>query len=360
MTQRPDDDRYTARPEFYPEPEDLRGELVEQIDDLSFRLSQQSGLYLPWPALHNLLKMQLLPGWLALVGARAKGGKSTFMRGLYRAWTDLGRDVLYVGTEQAGAVLALLMAAENLGIPPHLALDPRCEDHIACREEAKQEARHPMTTGTIQADPDLTLERFAYWIRWADAHDIRVVLLDHFHRLNGHDGQSKLNEQRSREIRHIKNMAEEREILIVAAAQLTHGEGGSLLGEYEVPGPSSWAESASLRRECDLAIQCWRPFKPSITPKQKAEVRDNVDLLDTIIKTNVMHTRIDAARYVRLPAHNLAPLSVTDYGLETFTTAEPPAYLPRRAARDERDRDAAREPDPVAPTAVPTPEPPHA
>src|SRR5689334_16294618 len=57
-----------------------------------------AGLNVPWPDIDQLAGL-LLPGWFVTIGARGKGGKTTMMLNLARAWARAGRRVVYIGTE---------------------------------------------------------------------------------------------------------------------------------------------------------------------------------------------------------------------------------------------------------------------
>lgn len=283
------------RAEEFPTPREIHRQNAEAAAAFSFRLQTGPQLRFPWAAIDRLVGTPLLPGWLVVIGGRAKAGKSTMMRALFQAWTELRRRVLYVGTEQGAHILSMLWAAARLQIPAAAVIDPRHPDHLRVLGDVARAQAELAEHAIIVAEQDLTLRRFAYWCRFAEREECHGVLLDHFHRMNGHTGDRWVN--RSDDIRALKNMAEDKGIVLVAAAQLRHGEGGQLLGEYEVPGPGSWAETAGLRREADVALQLWRPFKPGLTAKQKAEARSNPALLSDIVQQNTMGVRVDAHRY---------------------------------------------------------------
>jgi hypothetical protein len=279
-------------------PYELNRRAAEDAEDFSLNVAINSGLRAPWPDLDALIGMPFLPGWLVLFGARAKSGKSSLMRGLFQAWTELQRRVLYVGTEQDAFILHLLMAAERLGVSPRIALDPTKPEHFRCLRAVDEWVESPQgKLSAIVSEADLSLGRFTYWCRYAYQHGFSAVLLDHFNRTGGTGVQADRNGVRSDDVRQIKTLAVKSGMTICAAAQLRQGEGGALLGLYEVPGPGSWAETANLRRECDVAVQAWRPFKPGVKPGMKMMARDNPQRLGEIIQRNVMALRVDAHRY---------------------------------------------------------------
>jgi hypothetical protein len=89
-------------------------------------------------------------------------------------------------------------------------------------------------------------------------------------------------------VRQIKNMAKSARMVVVMGAQLTQGEGGSWLGEHEIPGNKSWAGTAAVQRECDVGIQLWRPFKPGITADQKRQAKDDEHKVRDLVQENTM------------------------------------------------------------------------
>lgn len=278
--------------------EQLNKDAAERAEDFSYALLMNNSLRMPWPDLDRLVGMPLLPGWLVLLGARAKSGKSSIMRGLFQAWAnDMSRRVLYVGTEQEAEILGLLMAAERLNISPRLALDPTQKEHPMCLSDYRRWSQSTAAKYCcIVAEPDLTMERFVHWCRVAYKRECDAVLLDHFNRFGGATDQSRWA-KRGEDVRSLKTIATRSGMTIVAAAQLANGEGGALLGLYEVPGPGSWAETSNLRREADVAIQAWRPFKAGVTQKLKARARSEPRILTEIIQRNTMALRLDAHRY---------------------------------------------------------------
>jgi hypothetical protein len=98
-------------------------------------------------------------------------------------------------------------------------------------------------------------------------------------------------------IHELKRQAVAARLTLIAGAQLTQGEGGSFLGEHEVPGNKSWAGSAEVQRTADVAIQAWRPFKLGVNAKQKREARDDASKVEGLIQQNTMAIRVSAHRY---------------------------------------------------------------
>jgi hypothetical protein len=274
-------------------PEQLYELRLAATNELSRKLISGVGLRAPWSAVDRIIGMPFLPGWLVLVGARAKGGKSTFLRALFQGWVKLQKRVLYVGTEQDAAMLGLLVAAESMGVPARLALDPGSPEHRLCMDHVANAQRASSAYGVIVAEPDLSVAGFTRWCRVAQVGSFDAVLLDHFHRIAAPVGERTA--QRSEDVRTIKTLAEKGDFVIVAAAQLRNAEGP--LGEYEVPGVASWAETSNLRRECDVALQAWRPLKRGVTNRDRMLAKEQPDYLARLVQRNTMAVRRDAHRY---------------------------------------------------------------
>jgi hypothetical protein len=288
----------------------------------SQRIAAGGHLGLPWGPVDRIVG-PLLPGWLVLVGARGKGGKSTFLREVFHAWvTDFGKRVLYVGTEQSAGILRALWACLRLRLPTEAALDPLHPAHSRVMDDVTkgqvQDDLH--NRAIVVAEPDITVEILIQWARVAYRERCDVLMFDHFHRLAS--GGSDPWGQRNAAIRQIKNAAAKSNLLIVCAAQLKNGEGGAL-GEYEVPGSQSWAETAGLRRECDVAIQLWRPFRLGATREQKAAARDDAAQLAELVDRNVMAVRCDAHRYRDAAPYQAARLYVHDGQITSWSGRVP-------------------------------------
>ncbi len=266
---------------------------IEEYHEWSKKVQEGGHLGFPWSSVSNMIG-PLLPGFLVLVGARAKGGKSTFLRSVFDAWvSDYGKRVLYVGTEQSAGILRGLWACLRLRLPTAAAMEPGHPNHADIKADvAKQISK--ADNAMIVAEPAITVETFIRWARYAYRMKCDALIFDHFHRLK--DEGTSQHRSRNSAIQDIKNVAVKSNMVILVAAQLTNGEGGSL-GEYEVPGCNSWAETAGLRRECDAALQLWRPFQVGVTREQKLSAKDDASKLADIVQPNVMGVRCDAHRY---------------------------------------------------------------
>lgn len=309
-------------PEDSAEPAELQARAAAEAEDWSYRIATGGYLGFPWGAVDRIVG-PLLPGWLVLVGGRGKGGKSSFLRETFSSWvTDFGKRILYVGTEQNAGICSLLWAAIRLGVSAEAAVNAKHPRHFDLLQDVKIAQAQTAEQALIVACPDLSLAVFTQWARYAYARHYDVLMLDHFHRLEVGAGESW--KDRGNAIRSIKNIAAKSNLLIVAAAQMKDGEGGGILGQYEVPGSNSWAETAGLRRECDVAMQVWRPFRQGVKREQKQAVRDGTMQLDQIVEPNAMAVRCDAHRYLDAAPYKAAKLYVNGGQITSWSGASAP------------------------------------
>jgi hypothetical protein len=296
-------------------PLELHGDAAAEALAWSFQVAQGGNLSFPWEPVYRIVG-DLLPSWLVLVGGRGKGGKSTFLRECFNSWvTDFQKRVLYVGTEQSAGLLRLLWAALRCGAPAEAAIQPSHPMHGALLGDVETGQRALADRAMIVAEPTLTVQGFREWCRYAYRQKCDVVVLDHFHRIEMGDGEWQT---RGEAVKALKNIAVKSNMLLVVAAQMKDGEGG-MLGQYEVPGSNSWAETAALRRECDVALQVWRPFKVGVTREQKQAARDDMAKLADIVEPNVMAVRCDAHRYHDAAPYKAARLFVDGGQITTWT-----------------------------------------
>jgi hypothetical protein len=118
-------------------------------------------------------------------------------------------------------------------------------------------------------------------------------------------------------------MAKQSRMLVVMGAQLTQGEGGSWLGEHEIPGNKSWAGTANIQRECDVGVQLWRPFQPGITAEQKRLARDDEAKVRGLVQENVMGVRVAAHRWRGRVMNSCCRLYVKDDQISSWTGGTP-------------------------------------
>jgi len=276
------------------------------------RFRAGGGLRFPWTDLDRMVG-PMMPGWLVVVGGRAKAGKTTMLMELLTAWTSMQKTVVYIGTETSVALLRYVWGATRLNIPIETAIDPYCPaevyDRIIADVEGPQ-VEPDLADFAIFADaPEATVTELVRWASYGTKHGADALIFDHFSRLEV--GKGERWQGLGQAIRQIKKLAVDADMTVVVGAQLTQGEGGSILGEHEVPGNGSWAGSSEIQRECDVGVQLWRPFKPGITGKQKQEAKEDHTKVQEIIQPGVMGVRLAAHRWGKAP-NAFCKLYVTD------------------------------------------------
>jgi len=265
------------------------------------RVRAGGGLRFPWPDLDKMVG-HLLPGWLVAVGGRAKAGKTTMLMELLTAWVEMHKTVVYVGTETSVDMLRYVWGATRCHVPIDTAIDPYCPTEIYDRVMADVDAQTQPEVAdfAIFADAkDATVTELARWATYGVKHGADALIFDHFSRLEV--GQGERWQGLGQAIRQIKKLAVSADMTIVVGAQLTQGEGGSILGEHEVPGNGSWAGSSEIQRECDIGVQLWRPFKPGVSAKQKQEAKEDMHKVAEIVQPGVMGVRLAAHRWGKAP-----------------------------------------------------------
>jgi hypothetical protein len=277
---------------------------IQAYDAREFMEKVRAGgsLRFPWLDLDRMVG-PMLPGWLVVVGGRAKAGKTTMLMELLTAWVTLRKTVVYVGTETSVALLRYVWAAVRQNVPIETAIDPGCPTGVYDRlmvDVERTQTQPDLADFAIFADArDATVSELALWAGYGRMHGADALIFDHFSRLEV--GQGERWKGLGQAIRQIKKLAVEADMTLVVGAQLTQGEGGSILGEHEVPGNGSWAGSAEIQRECDVGVQLWRPFKPGITAKQKQEAKEDHAKIADIIQPGVMGVRLAAHRWGKAP-----------------------------------------------------------
>jgi replicative DNA helicase len=306
----PEDDGADERPTITP------AELaqVQAYDARAFmeRVRAGGSLRFPWTDLDRMVG-PMLPGWLVVVGGRAKAGKTTTLMELLTAWVEMRKTVVYVGTETSVAMLRYVWGAVRCNVPIETAIDPTCPVDVferIMRDVEVTQTNPSLADFAIFADAkEATVSELALWAGYGKMHGADATIFDHFSRLEV--GQGERWQGLGQAIRQIKKLAVEADMTLVVGSQLTQGEGGSILGEHEVPGNGSWAGSSEIQREADVAVQLWRPFKPGVSQQQKTEAKQDHTKVGDLIQPGVMGVRLAAHRWGKQP-NQFCKLMVAD------------------------------------------------
>jgi KaiC/GvpD/RAD55 family RecA-like ATPase len=313
----PDEEPETNLRDLHPQ-QLARGQAFDARDFME-RVRAGGGLRFPWPDMDRMVG-PMLPGWLIAVGGRAKAGKTTMLMELLTAWTSLGRTVVYVGTETEVALLRYVWGAVRMNVPIETALEPRCPTEIYERimhDVEVTQVEHGHATKAIFADaPAATVHELVRWVEYGMDYKADALIFDHLSRLEV--GAGERWQGLAQAIRQIKNLAKSAQVTVVVGAQLTQGQGGSVLGEHEVPGNGSWAGSSEVQREVDVGVQLWRPFKPGITTAQKQEAREDITKAGDLVQPGVMGVRLAAHRWGK-DANQFCRLVVKDGQISSYS-----------------------------------------
>jgi hypothetical protein len=276
----------------------LAGRQADEVREFVEKVRAGGYLRMPWPDLDRLVG-PILAGFLVAIGGRGKAGKTTLLRDCFTAWTEAGKTIVYVGTETEASILRLTWAAVRTGIAVETAIDPYCPPETMDKlladvtEQTTGSLRYRAIFGDCES---ATVEALEKWVRYAQRAGASALIFDHFHQLEHKAGGNRW-EAEGNAVKAIKAMAKREQMPIVIGAQLTQGEGGSWLGEHEIPGNRSWAGTADIQRVVDIGIQVWRPFKPGITQEQKRQAREDYTKVQDLVQQNTMAIRIAAHRW---------------------------------------------------------------
>jgi hypothetical protein len=219
-------------------PFDMANRQVGEARRFRDKIEAGGGLDFPWGDLSAVVG-SLLPGWLVAVGGRAKAGKTLFLRECFTAWVEMGKTLVYVGTETEAASLRLAWAAVRCNLPiteGHRPSSPQNKARIDA--DLSVQVTQLASRAIFGEMHEGTVEELAYWVQYARVAKAHGLLFDHVHRMEV--GKGERWQGMGDAVRAIKNMARDGQLLVVAGAQLK-GVDGDPLSEHMVPGNGSWA-----------------------------------------------------------------------------------------------------------------------
>lgn len=215
----------------------------------------------------------MLPGDFVVVGSKSGNGKSTLLMSQMDAFAEAKTPTLYVPLEVDPAVCRLRWAAWKLD------LDQR---HVIRQDwarlpEGSREAVHQLLeeqSPFVHFVPDkrLALGGLRRWCRWAvETQGARVVMLDHLHRMDFGTNQAMYRVAVTETARHLKDLARELGVVLLAAAQLNRST--DPIDAYLPPSTDRLKESAGLTEEADVILMLSRRLKASLPDKWAAKLR---------------------------------------------------------------------------------------
>lgn len=205
----------------------------------------------------------LVAGWLYVIGARPSNGKTTLLLNLLSSLREDRIPTLYFGTEMLAEDLVKKWAALRLGLDELRVFENRLSDeerHDLEREIVYVTDAQEVTFSTATR---LDLKQLVSEIAWAfDARtgpQPRAVILDHLHRM------TQDREELEQLARELKDIATERRVAMIVAAQLNREQGIGPFDLYTPPSLARYKGSAAIEENADVALGLFRPLRPGMT-----------------------------------------------------------------------------------------------
>lgn len=242
-----------------------------------------------WPDLARLVG-PMLPGDLWVVGALTGNGKTSFLMSEMQFLADQAMTTLYLPLELDPTQLRRRWAAWHLGLEwVHVArnewgqLGEGAEE--ALTERMRELARDPHVHFPEDRRP--TMGRLAQWIRRSVAEaDAKVIIVDHFHRLDFGDAGTNYRIQVTEAVRALKDLAREHGVAVLVAAQLN--QDGHVMDRYCPPVLRRLKESAGIGEEADVVLMLSRALKVEVDTKDLATIHQGLKSERDFEAPNVM------------------------------------------------------------------------
>lgn len=209
----------------------------------------------------------LRPGDFVTIGSLPAGGKTTLVASQIDHLESQEVSTLCIPLEIDPSVARTMWAARRLRYDAkHVLrgewqlLPEGAREAINCALDEQRENRF-----VHFAPPKrVTLNALVRWCRWGrEQLDVRVVVLDHLHRMDFEADASGQRVAVTEAVRRLKDLARDLEVSFVAAAQLNRGP--DPLDAYLPPGLSRLKESAGIAEESDVVLMLSRRLRPDIS-----------------------------------------------------------------------------------------------
>lgn len=254
----------------------------------------------PWRSLQELT-FGPLAGEFWIVGARPSGGKTTFVLNFLQGLVAQERNTLFVGMETNPERLRIQWAAWHCGLP--LAPILRKQWHLLpgnAREKLRahlawQQREDNRRRVTFADDERIDLKRLRHWLDVAADRDVQVVMLDHLHRMNWGGSVSEATARMAEGMVELKSLAKERNIRLVATAQLARPQ-RDVLEDYMPPSLSSIRQTGAAEQEADSVLFLHRTLKQGITEGDKMMVRQGLKPVAEVSEHGTMSVRVGKCR----------------------------------------------------------------
>lgn len=217
------------------------------------------------------------PGEFWVVGALPSNGKTALMFSQMAAFADEGTPVLYLPLELDPDELRRRWAAWYLGYDVELVAKNQwgqLPSDAQRRHEAEME-RQANSLVQIPGDRRVSITGLAKWMRWGgESFGARIVVVDHFHRMDFGGVGSNYRMQVTEAVRAMKDLAREHRMVVVATAQLNGNE--DPLDRYHPPHLRRLKESSAIGEEADVVLMLSRRLATPLSREDMALVRTGV------------------------------------------------------------------------------------
>lgn len=235
-----------------------------------------------WTALDDLLG-PMLPGDLIVIGGLTGNGKTAFTMSQVDGWTAAGTTVLYVPLELDPERVRRQWAAWEAGLDwTHVARNAWDRLPPDAQKRHEQALADQAANPHIHLPPDRridlgTLRRTID--RAVTEVGAKVVVVDHFHRMDFGGASSNYRVQVTEAARDLKDLARHFGMPILALAQLNQDP--HVLDRYFPPQLKRLKESAGLGEEADLVLMLSRRLRHELDAEVVQSIRSgHADLRD--------------------------------------------------------------------------------
>lgn len=229
-----------------------------------------------WPDLSNLVG-EMLPGDLIVLGGLMGNGKSSLLMSQMDAFSRAAMPTLYFPLEIDPEQNRLRWAAWVLNIDVVHVI--RGKWHLL--PEGSREAVHHVLDEQ-EANPyvhfatprRVTFRELARWCRWGvNKFGCRVVMLDHFHRMEfAGDSAGSYRLGATEVARSLRDLARELDIALIAAAHLNRSN--DPLDPYMAPALARLKETAALAEEAEQVLMVSRKLRANLPEKWAQQLRE--------------------------------------------------------------------------------------
>lgn len=241
----------------------------------------------------------MLPGDLWVVGARPGCGKTTFLLNVIQHLTVMDNPWLYIGMEMSPEQLRRKWAAFRLGYDSKSVLRNRWDVLPEGCQAAVDMDVVTQTTNLVNlahfadarrissADLTVQIDFAAHW-------KCKVVIVDHVHRMQ-FGGADSLTHDMGEAVRKAKEMAVQKQLTVIMAAELNRPE-RELLADYVPPPLSALKQTGALEEEADVCLLLHKALRRTATAGELKEVRQGMKAMTDVIEPNVMAVRVGKHR----------------------------------------------------------------